>query len=618
MFIRYLFWGLCLLAICAGLPGCKKANARNANLAVDPHLVNATPQLSAHSGMEIIRITQPPKLATPPSYPIGPVDLCVEVSNIQWTIDHVVFLEGEKPIGTSSTAPYTYIWSYPTVGTHAITAKAVSAKGDFSLSTPNTFLVTDKAPSVAQSTAQANTAPGIALLTPAGNSMVFCAPASIILTAQAWDSNGSVTALDFYVNNVKTAGIKRSALLWTLALNKLGPGNYAVKAEAVNNEGVKTLVGPCYFSVIRLTVLGPKSTLTVGGPAVTFRIKAEHHLTASSQHIVTASNLSIAGYEQLASGTPAEVTPQQVSIHNLVLESHTQVENGVYTDVYRCIVDTRGNYNTQPAAFRDHPTGIGTESLPMFNNHYRFAGAVAFSATDTVYGPVNDVRVNNLNISHVATNVNVYYGMFNPSSGNAKYHTLPVTFTIDGLDDAKSYTWEVYLWPTDINGEFKYGHMSGTAIHPGKITASWDGTISDGTKIDPSNYGTFTYDILVRHGNSIDSQWFKSKDGGFSSDSEAAGDGDNYKMTYVVSGSKWLINPTMDILLDDEEPAYSHPALDCSYDGEHSTTYQVNFGGKEVTSVRALLMVDVHANRYTRDHLNRPSYCRNGKIRAQL
>ena len=50
MCIRYLFWALCLLAICAGVPGCKKDVAqkpelpktRKANLTVDSRLVNAT------------------------------------------------------------------------------------------------------------------------------------------------------------------------------------------------------------------------------------------------------------------------------------------------------------------------------------------------------------------------------------------------------------------------------------------------------------------------------------------------------------------------------------------------------------------------------------------------
>lgn len=142
-------------------------------------------QLWAQSAPSIIRITQPPKLTVPPTYPGGPIDLCVEVSNIQWDIDQVVYLEGETEIGTSDTAPYSYVWSNPSVGTHTITAKAENTNGDFSLSTSVTFTVTYKTPTIAYVTPQANNA--------TYNTLAII---PLHVTAQAYDA--TITKVEYF------------------------------------------------------------------------------------------------------------------------------------------------------------------------------------------------------------------------------------------------------------------------------------------------------------------------------------------------------------------------------------------------------------------------------------
>ena len=174
--------------------------------------------------------------------------------------------------------------------------------------------------------------------------------------------------------------------------------------------------------------------------------------------------VTVTGVEQLETGTPQEVT-----IDNFHLVSSDQDSStGYTTEVWECLVDTRGDYNTETGSLAaDRPTSDGTCVSAMFNENYRFTAHINWTANNTEFDldstESDDIAVVNLAITNVLPGIsNKHYVKFYPS---IDIDSVSIPFTIEDIAEGYTYDWAIYFWPTREDQEFQYGYLSGLPLH---------------------------------------------------------------------------------------------------------------------------------------------------------
>ena len=98
--------------------------------------------------------------------------------------------------------------------------------------------------------AASNQAPSVSLTSPANNAS-FTAPATIALSANASDSDGSITKVEFYNGTTLIASDTNGGDGWGISWGAVPQGNYQLSAKAFDNSGasvssasVSVIVGP--------------------------------------------------------------------------------------------------------------------------------------------------------------------------------------------------------------------------------------------------------------------------------------------------------------------------------------------------------------------------------------
>ncbi|MBC3919506.1 hypothetical protein H8L32_18610 [Undibacterium sp. CY18W] len=153
-------------------------------------------------------------------------------------IGQVQFYQGTTLIGTANApiAPdstsYSITWNNVAVNSYSITAKAIDTKNNIGTSTPVNISVVN------------NNAPAVGLTASPVNAV---APATIILNANATDSDGTIAKVEFFngTNLIATVTTAPYSFNWT----EVPGGNYSLTAKATDNLGVSTTSAPVTVSV---------------------------------------------------------------------------------------------------------------------------------------------------------------------------------------------------------------------------------------------------------------------------------------------------------------------------------------------------------------------------------
>ncbi len=103
-----------------------------------------------------------------------------------------------------------------------------------------------------------NQPPLVALASPADNA-TFTAPATVTLTADASDPDGSVTRVDFYVDTNLVGTV--TSVPFSVTLTNLAAGSYALTAKATDNRDASTVSTP-----VTITVSTPGTAATLTNP----------------------------------------------------------------------------------------------------------------------------------------------------------------------------------------------------------------------------------------------------------------------------------------------------------------------------------------------------------------
>jgi hypothetical protein len=239
----------------------------------------------------------------------------------------VEFLQNGNVVGTTNVPPYALTWNGVPVGTYALTARATDNRSAVTTSTP--VNITVGAP---------NVPPAVALTSPAAWT-TYTAPANLVLSATATDSDGSVSRVEFYAGTTLIGTV--TAPPWSVAWSGVGPGEYSLTAKAVDNAGASATSAPVTVSVnapafvIASPVNGatidsdsvsvwgtvsapPNSGITVNGKVAA--LYATGHFYASQVPLVTGANTisvtvtTLDGYTATQSVTVTSTGPAPVHI----------------------------------------------------------------------------------------------------------------------------------------------------------------------------------------------------------------------------------------------------------------------------------------------------------------
>ena len=164
-------------------------------------------------------------------------------------ISKVEFYSGTTLLGTSVSAPYSYSWSNVQAGTYAITAKATDNLGGVTVSPAVTLVI------ITTTVVVPNQIPNVVLTSPLTNTIVN-APANIVLTADATDSDGSISRVEFYNGSVLLGSDNSTP--YSYVWSNLGTGLYNFTAKAFDDQGaVSKLSTVSIVTVVSVVLADP-------------------------------------------------------------------------------------------------------------------------------------------------------------------------------------------------------------------------------------------------------------------------------------------------------------------------------------------------------------------------
>ncbi len=155
------------------------------------------------------------------------ITISANASDADGSVTKVDFYNGSTLLNSDASAPYSFNWSNVGAGTYTITARATDNQGATTTSAARTITVNTAG----------NQPPTVSLTSPANNAN-FNAPASITISANAADANGTVTKVDFY--NGSTLLNSDASAPYSFNWTNVAAGTYTITARATDNQGATT------------------------------------------------------------------------------------------------------------------------------------------------------------------------------------------------------------------------------------------------------------------------------------------------------------------------------------------------------------------------------------------
>ncbi len=140
----------------------------------------------------------------------------------------------------------------------------------------------------------ANAPPTVAISRPT-NGAAFTAAADITITAEASDSDGKVSLVEFFQNDTELGGVTNSAYVFTWT--NVSAGNYTLTAKATDDRGEVAVSAPINI-IVNNTTIAPITLLSpLGrGNRFSFSFATEFNRSYTVEH---TTSLSPAGWQTL-------------------------------------------------------------------------------------------------------------------------------------------------------------------------------------------------------------------------------------------------------------------------------------------------------------------------------
>jgi hypothetical protein len=197
------------------------------------------------------------------------VTIDANVADSDGTISKVEFYEGNTLLGQSTTAPYSFTWNNPTPRYYNITAKATDNNGGTAVADTVRIKI--------------NAVPVVAITWPA-NSTVFTAGSNLTINANATDTDGTISKVEFYEGGTLLG--QSTTAPYSFSWNNPASGNYNITAKVTDNNGGTTVSG------IVMVTINTLPTVAISSPANNTVFTAGSNLTINADATDTDGTIS--------------------------------------------------------------------------------------------------------------------------------------------------------------------------------------------------------------------------------------------------------------------------------------------------------------------------------------
>jgi RHS repeat-associated protein len=166
-------------------------------------------------------------------------------------LQKVEFFVNGTLAGTATSAPWSFSWQNPALGTYTLTAVATDSQGAQTTSSARTVIVTDQ-----------NQAPAVSIVTPLDSSR-WHAPASFMFQANASSGEANdIVRVEFYLNGALQG--QDTAAPYSINLSSLAAGTYTLMARAIDGQSAQT---DSAARTITVSDTNAAPTVTISAPA---------------------------------------------------------------------------------------------------------------------------------------------------------------------------------------------------------------------------------------------------------------------------------------------------------------------------------------------------------------
>jgi hypothetical protein len=203
------------------------------------------------------------------------VTIAVSAADPDGTVSTVEYSANGALIHVTNVAPFSFTWSNVAAGSYSLTARATDNRNGQTTSAPVSITV--------------NNPPTVTLTAPVQGAS-FVAGSSITLTADASDTDGTISRVEFYQGStlIGTATTAPYSVNWSTTT----PGTYALTAKAFDNLG-----GMITSAATTITVSGPQVSLTSPANGANFSAPATVTLTAEATQIGSGAITQVEFYQ---------------------------------------------------------------------------------------------------------------------------------------------------------------------------------------------------------------------------------------------------------------------------------------------------------------------------------
>lgn len=228
------------------------------------------------------------------------ITLTASASDTDGTIARVEFYNGTTLLNSDTTSAYSFTWSSVAAGTYSLRAVAYDNSGASATSTTSTVTV-----------AGANQPPTVTLTSPT-NGSIFTAPATVTLSANASDTDGTISKVEFY--NGTTLLNTDTASPYTFAWSNVAAGIYTVKAIAYDNSNASTSSATSTITINTTTTTPPTGVVFTASPDhATLVINYELRIYASGANPNTATPIATSNLGKPTPGANNDITVNQAT-----------------------------------------------------------------------------------------------------------------------------------------------------------------------------------------------------------------------------------------------------------------------------------------------------------------
>jgi len=166
------------------------------------------------------------------------VKISAKATDADGSISKVEFYKGTTLLNTQHKYPYVYYWEKVPAGDYTITAKAIDNSGHATTSARVSVSVTS------------SSYPTVSITSPSKNAS-YRAGATINISANAKDANGSIKKVEFYRGTTLLNTQYHAYYSWNW--RNVSVGNYTITAKATDNSGHVTTSSSVYITVAKVS-----------------------------------------------------------------------------------------------------------------------------------------------------------------------------------------------------------------------------------------------------------------------------------------------------------------------------------------------------------------------------